>query len=73
MGKKASFTMTYENAENGVKQNCRKSKLVTYTKLQKGKVMIRQKCPKFDFKCLEDIFIKKLNNKIIHIFIKRLI
>jgi hypothetical protein len=50
MGKKASFTMTYENAENGVTQNCRKSKLVTYTKLQKGKVMIRQKCRKFDFK-----------------------
>ena len=41
------FLMTYENAENGVRLNCRKSKTTFTPNCRKLKANVSQKCRKF--------------------------
>ena len=47
--------MTYENVENGFSKNCRKWKLLAYSKMPMAKLSLRQKCRKFFRYILEQI------------------
>jgi hypothetical protein len=49
--------MTYENAENGVRLNCRKSKTVFTPNCRKLKTYVSQKCRKFVSDSTGDFFI----------------
>jgi len=47
--------MTYENVENGFSKNCRKLKLLAYSKMPMVKISLRQKWQKFFRHILEPI------------------
>jgi hypothetical protein len=54
--------MTYENAENGITQNCRKLKIAVYTKLSTVKIQFKQNHQKSTF-CLIKVFFAKILSK----------